>query len=135
MERTYSELITIEDYYKRFEYLSLNGKVADLTFGYERYLNQTLYNSIVWRTLREQIIFRDDAKDMAHPDYEITGRIIIHHINPVTIKQIIDGDPMVYDPENLICVSHITHEAIHYGTSNLLPKPIIERSKGDTKLW
>lgn len=135
MLRTYSELIQIRDFYDRFEYLKLNGRVGELTFGYERYLNQALYNSADWRNIRPKIIERDDGYDMACLDHPIGGRIIIHHITPVTIDMIVAGDPLVFDPENLICVSNNTHEAIHYGDTHLLPKPLIERKKGDTTLW
>lgn len=133
--KTYSELMSIPDYYDRFDYLRLDGKVGELTFGYERYLNQALYRSSEWQALRPHVIARDDAKDMGHPDFEIPGRIIIHHINPITIEMIIHSDPLVFDPENLICVAHNTHEAIHYGDKRLLPQPLIERKKGDTTLW
>lgn len=133
--RTYSELIKIQDYRQRYEYLKCNQRIGELTFGYERYLNQALYNSKEWRQLKPHIIARDNGCDMAHPDYEIAGRIIIHHIEPITIEMIVEGDPRVYDPDNLVCVSHLTHEAIHYSNENLLPKEYVERRKGDTKLW
>lgn len=135
MARTYSELIQIADYEARFEYLRLDGHVGELTFGYERYLNQALYNSTAWRNLRPKIIVRDEANDMACVGHEIPGRIIIHHITPITIDMIVNGDPRVYDPDNLVCVSMNTHEAIHYGDRSLLPKPFVERKRGDTKLW
>lgn len=136
MARTYSKLIQIADYYDRFEYLKLNSKIGEITFGYERYLNQELYRSTYWRNeIRPKIIARDDGKDLGHEDYPIAGNIIIHHIEPITIEMIVAGDPRVYDPENLICVSNLTHNAIHYGNVNTLPKPYIERRKGDTKLW
>lgn len=135
MARTYSELIRIPDYRQRYEYLKCNQRIGDLTFGYERYLNQALYNSAEWRALKPHVVNRDDGCDMGHPDYPIVGRIIIHHIEPITIEMIVNGDPRVYDLENLICVSHLTHEAIHYGNENLLPKEYTERRKGDTKLW
>lgn len=136
MARTYSKLIQIADYYDRFEYLKLNSKIGEITFGYERYLNQELYQSTYWRNeIRPKIIARDDGKDLGHEDYPIAGNIIIHHIEPITIEMIVAGDPRVYDPENLICVSNLTHNAIHYGNVNTLPKPYIERQKGDTKLW
>lgn len=140
MVRTYSELIKIPDFLGRFEYLKLDGRVGELTFGYERYLNQALYNSADWRYIRPRIIVRDmgtnnECNDMACDGYPIGGRIIVHHINPITIDMIVEGDPMVFDPENLISVAVKTHEAIHYGNDSLLPKPIIERKKGDTTLW
>lgn len=136
MVRRYSELVRIKDYYERFNYLKLESSIGELTFGYERYLNQELYRSTYWRNeVRPKIIARDDGNDLAHEDYPIAGNIIIHHINPITIEMIIAGDPRVYDPENLVCVSSITHNAIHYGSLESLPKPYVERQKGDTKLW
>lgn len=135
LHKTYSELISIPDYYDRYEYLKLKSRVGALTFGYERYLNQALYNSTSWKNLRTQIIVRDNANDMAADGYSIDGRIIVHHINPITIEMIERGDPAVFDPENLICVSHDTHEAIHYGDQRLLPQPLVERKRGDTMLW
>ena len=136
MVRRYSELVHIKDYYERFNYLKLESSIGELTFGYERYLNQELYRSTYWRNeVRPKIIARDDGNDLAHEDYPIAGNIIIHHINPITIEMIVAGDPRVYDPENLVCVSSITHNAIHYGSLESLPKPYVERQKGDTKLW
>lgn len=136
MVRRYSELVRIKDYYERFNYLKLESSIGELTFGYERYLNQELYRSTYWRNeVRPKIIARDDGNDLAHEDYPIAGNIIIHHINPITIEMIVAGDPRVYDPENLVCVSSITHNAIHYGSLGSLPKPYVERQKGDTKLW
>lgn len=136
MVRRYSELVRIKDYYERFNYLKLESSIGELTFGYERYLNQELYRSTYWRNeVRPKIIARDDGNDLAHEDYPIAGNIIIHHINPITIEMIVAGDPRVYDPENLVCVSSITHNAIHYGSLESLPKPYVERQKGDTKLW
>lgn len=135
LHKTYSELISIQDYYERYEYLKLNSRVGALTFGYERYLNQALYNSTPWRQLRTQIIVRDNANDMACEGYSIDGRVIVHHINPITIEMVENGDPAVFDPENLVCVSHDTHEAIHYGDQRLLIQPLVERKRGDTKLW
>jgi hypothetical protein len=133
--KSYRELISIDNYGARYEYLKETHRIGDKTFGYERYLNQALYNSNDWKPVRTRVIVRDNACDMAMPDHEIQGRIIVHHINPITIEMIIAGDPRVFDMDNLVCVSHLTHEAIHYGDKRLLPQPIIERKKGDTTLW
>ena len=131
MVRRYSELIRIKDYYDRFNYLKLDSAI-----GYERYLNQELYRSTYWRNeVRPKIIARDDGNDIGHEDFPIAGNIIIHHINPITVEMIINGDSRVYDPENLICVSTLTHNAIHYGSLKSLPKPYVERQEGDTRLW
>lgn len=136
MVRRYSELIQIKDYYDRFNYLKLDAAIGELTFGYERYLNQELYRSTYWRNeIRPKIIARDDGNDMGHEDFPIADNIIIHHINPITVDMIIKGDSRVYDPENLICVSTLTHNAIHYGSLKSLPKPYVERQEGDTRLW
>ena len=133
--KSYHELISIGNYEARYEYLKETHQIGDKTFGYERYLNQALYNSNDWKPVRTRVIVRDNACDMAMPDHEIQGRIIVHHINPITIEMIVAGDPRVFDMDNLVCVSHLTHEAIHYGDRELLQKPFIERKAGDTRLW
>jgi hypothetical protein len=132
---TYSELIQIPTFIDRFRYLKLSASVGEETYGWDRYLNQTLYKSREWRETRERIIIRDDGCDLAHPDYLIGGRILIHHLNPITKRDILDRNPLIFDPENLVCISHITHEAVHYGSENLLMKDPVERTPGDTKLW
>lgn len=133
--KTYSELMTIEDYIERFRYLKIGGTIGSDTFGYDRYLNQTLYQSKQWKQFRAKIIARDNGHDMGHEDYDIGTHIIIHHINPITITDILNNDPKIFDPENVICVSLITHNAIHYGDESLLcVKPTV-RSKNDTAPW
>lgn len=132
---TYSELIQIPTFIDRFRYLKLSASVGEETYGWDRYLNQTLYKSREWRETRERIIIRDDGCDLAHPDYLIGGRILIHHLNPITKRDILDRNPLIFDPENLVCISHITHEAVHYGSEDLLMKDPVERTPGDTKLW
>ena len=132
---TYSELIQIQTFIDRFRYLKLSASVGEETYGWDRYLNQTLYKSKEWRETRERIIIRDDGCDLAHPDYLIGGRILIHHLNPITKRDILDRNPLIFDPENLVCISHITHEAVHYGSEDLLMKDPVERMPGDTKLW
>lgn len=132
---TYSEVIQIPRFIDRFRALAIGGSVGEETFGWDRYLNQTLYRSKEWQEFRNQIIVRDSGCDLASPDYPIGGRIIVHHITPICKADIINRSPMIFDPENVICVSHITHEAIHYGSEDLLIKDPVERSPGDTKLW
>lgn len=132
---TYSELIQIPTFIDRFRYLKLSASVGEETYGWDRYLNQSLYKSKEWRETRERIIIRDDGCDLAHPDYLIGGRILIHHLNPITKRDILDRNPLIFDPENLVCISHITHEAVHYGSEDLLMKDFVERTPGDTKLW
>ena len=133
--RTYSELITIPTFEERFEYLKLNGSVGLETFGHDRYLNQILYNSPEWRRFRPGIIVRDNGCDLACEGYEIFGKILIHHINPITAKDILNRNPKVFDPENVITTVHNTHNAIHYGDENLLITAPIERSRNDTCPW
>ena len=133
--RTYSELITIPTFEERFEYLKLNGSVGLETFGHDRYLNQILYNSPEWRRFRPKIIVRDNGCDLACDGYEIFGKILIHHINPITAQDILNRNPKVFDPENVITTVHNTHNAIHYGDENLLITAPIERSRNDTCPW
>lgn len=135
MYKTYSDLIRFSDYQDRFKYLSLDGIVADVTFGGHRYLNQNLYNSDEWKKTRREVIFRDNGLDLGHVDYPIHGSIYIHHINPIRIDDILKRRPCVFDLENLICVSFKTHNAIHYGSEDLLSKKPIDRKKNDTCLW
>lgn len=133
---TYSECIQYPDFLSRFRYLKLGGGVGEETFGFERYLNQEFYHSDAWRSFRHQIIIRDNGNDLGVDGFQIGGRIIIHHIKPITIADIRDGSPIVLDPENVICVSHRTHEAIHYGSEDLLVDYFpTQRAPGDTKLW
>lgn len=133
--RTYSELIQIPTYKERFEYLRLDGQVGRDTFGYDRYLNQIFYRSQKWKSIRDQIIIRDNGCDLAMEGYDIYSKIIIHHMNPITIKDIELESDYLMDPEFLICVSHNTHNAIHYSDSNLLITAPIERTKNDTCPW
>lgn len=133
--KTYSELITFSTFEDRFEYLQLKGIVGQETFGFDRYLNQILYNSKEWKHLRNEIIVRDNGCDLALEGFEIHGRILIHHINPITIDDVIKRRGIVFDPENLICVTHNTHNAIHYGDKSLLITGPIERRANDTCPW
>ncbi len=135
MIRTYSELIKIPDYLERFRYLKLDGQVGIDTFGHNRYLNQILYHTPEWKRFRRDIILRDNGCDLAHEDFEIYGKIIIHHINPITIDDILYRDPMIFDPENVISTSLITHNAIHYGDETLLTTGPVERTPYDTCPW
>jgi hypothetical protein len=136
MLRSYSELIRIPTFEERYNYLRLHGQIGEDTFGFERYLNQEFYHSDAWKTFRHKIIIRDNGNDLGVDGFQIGGRIIIHHIQPITIADIRDGSPIVLDPENVICVSHTTHEAIHFGSEDLLASYFPnERRPGDTKLW
>ena len=136
MSKSYQELISIPDYLERYEYLKLGGSVGELTFNGHRYLNQKFYTKDPeWKKVKRQVILRDNGCDMAHDDYQIGGRIIVHHINPVTIDDLIKRNPIIFDPDNLVCVSHNTHNAIHYGDSSLLLLPPVERVANDTCPW
>ena len=153
--KSYSELIRIPTFEERYEYLRIGGRVGEETFGCNRFINQQLYTKdIRWKQLRNKIIIRDGGCDLAMPDYAIGGKIIIHHINPITVEDFMNNDEIIFDPdyvtdgqtkihhinpifdpENLICVSFNTHQAIHYGDRRLLPQVPIVRTKYDTCLW
>lgn len=134
--KTYSELIQLPSFVERYRYLKLGGKAGDITFGNERYLNQLLYKSPEWKSFRRQVIARDEANDMACDGYSIEGVVIIHHLNPITVEDIVERRDCVFDLENVVCVSRRTHNAIHYGDENLLTiDQVIERRPNDTAPW
>lgn len=133
--RTYSELITIPTFEERFRYLKLNGRVGEETFGFDRYLNQVFYKSDDWRRLRDQIIIRDQGCDLGILDREIYGRILIHHMNPISKEDILKRSEFLLNPEYLICTVKNTHDAIHYGDESLLIRAPIERRMNDTCPW
>lgn len=133
--RTYTELRRLDTFEERFDYLMLSGSVGRDTFGFDRYLNQAFYRSTEWRRTRSAIIVRDNGCDLGIAGYEIHSRLYIHHINPIVADEIIEGDPSLLDPEFLITTTHATHNAIHYGDKRSLPRPLVERRPGDTKLW
>lgn len=133
--RTYSELITLPTFKERFEYLKLDGKIGQSTFGFDRYLNQRFYSSQEWKRIRNSIILRDMGLDLGVEDHAIAGKIYIHHMNPIMSNDIIDQTEYLLNPEYLISVAHITHNAIHYGDESLLPQPLVERRPNDTCPW
>ena len=133
--KSYSVVILLPTLEERFEYLKLKGTVGAETFGYDRYLNQVLYHDPEWRRIRNDVIIRDNGCDLGVEGHEIHGRILIHHINPITIEDVKLRRYCVFDLDNLICTSHNTHNAIHYGDANLLPKNPIERKPNDTCPW
>ena len=134
--KTYSELITLPTFEERYEYLRLGGEIGVETFGFDRYLNQTFYTSTEWRNFRRDMIVRDMGCDLAIEDREIQGRIILHHINPIDVNDIrLKRIDALLNPENIICTSFNTHQAIHYGDSGLLITMPIERTKNDTCPW
>ncbi len=135
-KKTYSDLIAIPTFIERYRYLRLGGKAGEITFGNERYLNQILYKSPEWKSLRRKILIRDNGCDLGIEGYMIHGVPLIHHINPITVEDIYNRDPKVFDEENLITVSRRTHNAIHYGDEELLlVDEIIERRPNDTCPW
>jgi hypothetical protein len=135
MIRSYSELRRLSTLKERFEYLKLSGRVGQTTFGFDRYVNQQFYRSSQWRQVRHQIIVRDNGCDLGVEGYEIHNGLYIHHMNPMTLADISSGDERILDPNYLITVTHMTHNAIHYGDERLLPRQLVERRPGDTKLW
>lgn len=135
MIRTYSDLRRLTTLKERFEYLKLAGKVGADTFGFDRYLNQRFYKLGKWKSARNYVIIRDNGCDLGVEGYEIGDKVLVHHMNPITLDNVLEMDDALFDPEFLICVSHDTHNAIHYGDANLLPKLPIERRPGDTCPW
>lgn len=135
MIKTYSEMKRLATFEERLGYLLLSGRIGEATFGFQRFVNQSFYSSGRWREIRNQVIIRDDGCDMGLPDYPIYSRVYIHHINPVSLEQLENDDPILFDMENLVCVSYDTHAAIHYGAASYSPPTVINRSPGDTKLW
>lgn len=135
MMKTYNKCIKLSTFDERFEYLQLKGLVGEETFGYTRYLNQILYRSPEWKQLRQHVIMRDNGCDLAMDGYEIFGKILVHHINPITLKDIEERNPKVYDMNNLITVSFMTHQAIHYGSKDLLLLDPVERKPNDQCPW
>jgi len=133
--RTYSELITYNTFIDRYNYLKLNGQIGVETFGMDRYINQSLYKSQRWIETRRKVIIRDKGCDLGLPDFEIADRVIIHHMNPITLEDIEEERDCVFNPEYLISTSFRTHNAIHYGDESLLPKLPVERRANDMCPW
>jgi hypothetical protein len=135
MKKTYSELIRLRTFEERYRYLRIGGKVGEETFGFDRWLNQLFYKDNEWRSVRNSIIVRDGACDLAMPDRDIGDRIYVHHINPISKSDILRRSDCLFDPENLICTSKNTHDAIHYGDERLLIVAPIVRRANDTCPW
>ena len=134
--RTYSELMKLKTFEERFEYLKLDGKVGEDTFGFDRYFNQVMYHSPEWKEIRRRVLVRDEGCDLAIPDREVYGKAIVHHMNPISLKDLEEHNPDIFDPEFLITTSKQTHNAIHYGDESLVTesKPT-ERKPNDTCPW
>jgi hypothetical protein len=136
LRRSYHELARLKTFEERYEYLRLSGMVGQSTFGSDRYLNQALYTSPEWKSFRNRIIIRDNGCDLGIEGRDVLGdRIIIHHINPLTVEDVENRSPVIFDPDNVVCVSHNTHQAIHYGDQSLLQKDPVERTPNDTCPW
>lgn len=135
MIKTYTDLVSLPTFEERYQYLRLNGRVGEDTFGFDRYLNQVFYRSQKWKSVRDYVIVRDNGCDLGIEGREIRGKIYIHHMNPITLEDIERESAFLLDPEYLISVTHDTHNAIHYGDESLLIKPPIERSRNDTCPW
>lgn len=134
--KMYSELIQFPTFEERFKYLKLDGRVSEETFGFDRYLNQRFYRSKEWRSLRDKIIIRDMGCDLGIENYPIYGKVLIHHMNPISSKDILDLTDYLLNPEYLICTTYDTHNAIHYGNADQIPyKELVERTPNDTCPW
>ena len=133
--RNVDDLKKLKTFEERFNYLKLQGAVGEETFGYDRIFNQLLYSSTKWRSARDKVIIRDNGCDLGVDGYDIHGRVMVHHINPITMDDIIKDSYILYDPENLITTTHATHNAIHYSDETILMKGPVERSKNDTCPW
>ena len=133
--RTYSELSKLKTFEERYRYLRLNGKVGEETFGFDRWLNQRFYKDPEWLSIRDKVIIRDNGCDLGIKDRKITGRIIVHHMNPITKEDILQRSDFLLNPDYLICTVKNTHDAIHYGDDSLLINEFVERSRNDTCPW
>lgn len=135
MIRTYQELCRLDSLEDRYNYLNLRGRVGAKTFGFDRWMNQKFYTSREWRSVRDEVLVRDYGCDLGVEGFEIFSRPTIHHMNPMTSNDLVHSNEDILNPDFLITVSLQTHNAIHYGGANLLPKPLTQRTAGDTKLW
>lgn len=135
MIRTYTELIKLPTFEERFRYLKLSGKIGRETFGLDRYLNQVFYRSQRWKSVRDQVIIRDNGWDLGAEGCAINGRVIVHHMNPLTLLDIETDSEYLLNPEYLICTSDLTHNIIHYGNEERLFQAPVERTQYDTCPW
>lgn len=133
--RSYSELQTFSTFKEKYDYLKLGGIVGESTFGFDRYLNQMFYRDEKWKKARRKAIERDNGCDLGDPDYEIHDRIYVHHMNPISVEDVVSRNPIIYNLEFLICCSFTTHEAIHFGDEQMLPQLPVDRYPGDTCPW
>ena len=135
MSKSYSELMEFESFEERFEYLQLHQRVGDPTFGYDRHINQVLYKLQRWLAVRDEVIVRDDGCDLGIEGRPILTTIIVHHIDPISVEDILNDDPKVWDLDNLICTAKKTHDAIHFSNISILPHLPKPRTRNDTCPW
>ena len=135
MMKTYSELIKLTTFDERYKYLKFSGIVGDETFGFDRYLNQRFYKLREWQAVRDYVITRDNGCDLGIPGREIYGPLIVHHMNPISVRDILERKEVVLNPEFLITTIHSTHNAIHYGNNQSITQVFIERLPNDTCPW
>ena len=135
MTRSYSELRRFNTFEERFDYLKLDGRVGQATFGFDRYINQGFYMSNQWKNIRDEVIVRDNGCDLGVFGYEINAELLVHHMNPIVVDDIIHGEEWILDPEFLITTTKRTHNALHFGFESGYPKTVTQRSPNDTKLW
>ncbi len=133
--RSYTELRELETFIERFRYLELRGTLGEATFGFDRWINQRFYKSAEWKWVRDQVIVRDSGCDLGILGYEIQSGLLVHHMNPLALKDLKEGEDWILDPEFLITTTLQTHNAIHYGDESRLPRGPIVRERGDTRLW
>lgn len=133
--KSYSECMQLPTFLERFRYLQIGGYVGKETFGYDRYLNQILYRTPEWKRFRRDMILRDNGCDLACEGYEIHGNILVHHINPITVEDVINRNPCIFDPDNAICTSLNTHNAVHYSDESILITEPVVRTPYDTCPW
>lgn len=133
--RTYAELSTLPTFEDRYQYLRLNGSIGEITFGFDRYINQKFYRSAEWKQIRNYVIVRDNGCDLGVEGYEIHEKILIHHMNPIALSDIQNASDYLLNPDYLISVTLATHNAIHYGDETLLIRAPTERRPNDTCPW
>lgn len=133
--KSYSELMRLSTFEDRLKYLMLHGRVGEATFGFDRDINQYFYSSYEWKRARERVITRDNGCDLGVPGYEIHSGLLIHHVNPISVSDIVHSEDWILNPEFLITTTLNTHNAIHFSDMSLIKRPFVERKPGDTKLW
>jgi hypothetical protein len=134
IRKSYQELLRLPTYEARLDYLLTDSIVGKETFGSLRHLNQKFYSSVQWKRIRLEILLRDNYCDLALADLPINGRMFVHHINPISDRDLATGTAAL-DVDNLVTVSFFTHNRIHFGIRHVMKQEQVSRSPGDTKLW